>query len=370
MSPSAAKTPKSSKVSKTKARADHEALRSALWPEGTPVPTHDLCCRHCGRENEVEVSSAALTPEACTCGACGGALFLSADEPMTALPAAAYGHPLDARSLSALKSVPGFDRAVKWTMEQLLDRSMRLQLMGSSIRCGEDQLPELHALLERARHRLGLEWPAVLYVTQSPLLNAFTAGVEERVVVVYSSMVSELDDAALLALFGHELGHQHAEHGLYRTVAALLMTGGSLIGPLRLFSLPLQLAMYKWSRCAELPCDRAGFLASRDLGASIRLLVALTAGTATAAGSTTRERSPVALAAFVRQARDLAKMEGASVMDGLVAALLTMRQSHPFPAWRLMHLLQWVESGAYLELLAGGWPGAPARRGREGRTAA
>lgn len=163
--------------------AAQKQLLQALWPKGTEVPTRDLRCRHCGRENELEVSVAALEPGACSCGACGGALFLADDEPMTALPASAYQHPLDARSLAALKSVPGFDRAVKWTMEQLVDRGFRLQLMGNAVRCGEDQLPGLHAVLERARTRLGLEWPSTLYLSQSPLLNAFTVGVEDRAIV-------------------------------------------------------------------------------------------------------------------------------------------------------------------------------------------
>ncbi len=335
-----------------------KALQRALWPKGAPIPSRDLPCRHCGRENEVDVASAALETEACVCGACGEALFLRAQDALEGLGAAAYQHPLDARSLAALKAVPGFDRLVKWTLEQLLDRSLRLQHLGGGLRCSERQLPELHALFQTARSRLGLGFDATLYLTQSPVLNAYTAGVEERAVVVHSGLANELDDDALVALFGHELGHQHAEHGLYRTVAALLMTGGSLIGPLRLLSLPLQLALFKWSRCAELTSDRAGLLASRDLGAALRLLVTLTAGT----GSRVRKKGQFDLAELVAQARELAELEGASAMDGVISALMTMRHTHPMPAWRVMHLLQWVEEGNYLELLTGAVPGAPPKR--------
>ncbi len=32
---------------------------------------------------------------------------------------------------------------------------------------------------------------------------------------------------------------------------------------------------------------------------------------------------------------------------------MTLDASHPFAAWRVMHLLQWVESGNYLDILAG-----------------
>ena len=334
------------------------ALQRALWPKGTAIPSRDITCRRCGRENEVDVASAALETEACVCGACGKALFLRPRDPLSGLDVGAYQHPLDARSLAALKAVPGFDRLVKWMMEQLLDRSLKLQHLGAGLRCNERQLPELHALFQTARQRLGLPFDATLYLTQSPVLNAYTGGVEERVVVVHSVLANELDDDALIALFGHELGHQHAEHGLYRAVAALLMTGGSLIGPLRLFSLPLQLALFKWSRCAELTCDRAGLLASRDLGAALRLLVTLTAGT----GQRLRKKGQFDLAELVAQARELAELEGANAMDGVISALMTMRQTHPMPAWRVMHLLQWVEEGNYLDLLTGAAPGIPGRR--------
>ncbi len=33
--------------------------------------------------------------------------------------------------------------------------------------------------------------------------------------------------------------------------------------------------------------------------------------------------------------------------------LLTMNQSHPFIAWRMMNLLEWVEHGNYLDIMAG-----------------
>jgi Zn-dependent protease with chaperone function len=115
----------------------------------------------------------------------------------------------------------------------------------------------------------------------------------------------------------------------------------------QLVTLPLQLALLKWSRCAELTCDRAGLLACRDLGASLRLLLTLCGGQSAA--------SPrFDLAAFVAQARELEQLQADDALDGLVGAFLELGRSHPLPAWRLMHLVQWAERGSYLELLARG----------------
>jgi Zn-dependent protease with chaperone function len=306
--------------------------------------------------NEIDVATAALEPEACECGACERALFLDGDEPLKGLPATEYQHPLDANSLRALKSVPGFDRGLKWLMEQVLDRSSRLQLMSSALRCGKDQFPKLRALADVASSRLGIDFPVTLYLVQQPVLNALTTGVEERAVVVHSAMLDQMTDDELVAIMGHELGHLHAEHQLYKTMASIIVMGGTaFFMPLRLLSIPLQLALAKWARCSELTSDRAGLLATRDLGASVRVLLKLIAGDSPGVA----KRGPASIAALVKQARELEKMEGSSVLDGLMAALLTLRQTHPYPAWRLMHLLQWVESGSYLDIISGKYQRAP-----------
>lgn len=333
-------------------RTATKELRRALWPNDSKVPTRDIVCRHCGRENEIDVATAALETDDCECGACGEALFLGAGEALQGMSSAAYQHPLDANSLGALKSVPGFDRGLKWLMEQLVDRSFRLQFMSSALRCGEDQFPRIRGLLDLASSRLGVEFPVTLYLTQQPFINAMTSGVEERVVVLYTAMLDQMSDEELVAVIGHELGHIHADHQLYRTMASLMVYGGTtLFAPLKLLSLPLQLALSRWSRCSELTCDRAGLLAGRNLGTSIQVLLKMIAGNSPGLTS----RGSVSIAAFVRQARELETMEGSSMLDGLMAALLTARQSHPYPAWRLMHLLQWVEHGNYLEILAGSY---------------
>ena len=56
-----------------------------------------------------------------------------------------------------------------------------------------------------------------------------------------------------------------------------------------------------------------------------------------------RRRTTLTIGPFIKQARELAKMESTSALDGFTSLMLTLNQTHPFPAWRLMHLLQWAE---------------------------
>ena len=111
----------------------------------------------------------------------------------------------------------------------------------------------------------------------------------------------------------------------------------------------MRAALAKWSRCSELTADRAGLLACRALGTALRVHLKFAGGNRPG----TVERTELSLGAFTRQARALAEMEEASPFDSAVAVLLSIKRSHPFAAWRLMHLVQWVETGSYLDILAG-----------------
>jgi Zn-dependent protease with chaperone function len=325
-----------------------EQLARALWPQ-KPAPVRVLACRHCGRSNKVPVPAAALDPESCECGACGGALFLGPDEPLTGLASSAYEHALDRKSLDAMKGLPGFSALLRWVLGNVVDRHLRILQMSESVRCGEEQFPELVAMLDQARGRLDYQPKPDLYLKESPSMNAFAGGVGQTPMVgVVGSLLDQCNDAELLTVLGHEIGHLKAEHSLFHAMAHLLNAGvGFGVG--QLLTLPIRKALFKWQRCSELTADRAGLLASRDFLASLTLNLKFAGGNRPGVSS----RTEIKLAPYVQQARDLAQMESDDWLDGVVAALVTLDRSHPFAAWRLMHLLQWVENGSYLEILSG-----------------
>lgn len=329
---------------------DLDALMAALWPDAEKLPTRLLECRHCGKRNKLQVPTAVLEPESCECGACGQALFLPRDERLENISSSAYEHGLDRTALEALKSLPGFPAVMRWVLSNVGERGMRLMNLSSSVLCGEDQFPELVGMLDQARHRLDIPYQPSLFLSESPFFNALTFGVEEPSIVVQGALLDHLDDTQVVAVLGHELGHLHADHVLYRTLANVLASGSAMLGAIgRLLSWPLQKALFKWSRCAELTADRAGLLACRDLPAYLGLLMTMAGGNRPGVKGRTRMQ----LAPFIRQARSLAELESSSWLDGAMATLMTLDASHPFVAWRVMHLLQWVEHGNYLEILAG-----------------
>lgn len=333
---------------------DASEMQRAVWPDGSP--TKVVRCRHCRTRNRVPVATAVVDPASCECGTCEKPLFLRPDEPLEGLRSTSYEHGLDRKSLDALRGVPGFSTVLRKLLAFAAERPMRMYFRSAHVECGPDQFPEMHDLLQLARTRLGTEISPSLFLGHSPHANAGTLGYEDPVLLVHSALVDVLDDDELLAVMGHELGHLCSDHSLYRQMARLLTTGAAVFGGLgTLVTWPLQKALAKWSRCAELTADRAGLLASRDLGASLGALLAL------AGGPRGKDRSRLRLAPFIRQARALAEAEHASVVDGAFALLFTLDASHPFVAWRVMHLIEWVEHGSYLDLMAGDYEGAVAR---------
>jgi hypothetical protein len=83
----------------------------------------------------------------------------------------------------------------------------------------------------------------------------------------------------------------------------------------------------------------------------------------------TSRRTKMRLAPFIRQCRKLARAEIGTSVDGIIGGYLSAGRTHPHVAARVHHLIQWVEHGSYLGILAGQYRRrarpAPPRRSRK-----
>ena len=80
-------------------------------------------------------------------------------------------------------------------------------------------------------------YPAAL-LTQSPIVNASTSGAEQPTIVVNSGILDHLDDPSAVCVLGHELGHIHSDHLVYKLLAAILVQGGAIFGMISVFDHP------------------------------------------------------------------------------------------------------------------------------------
>jgi Zn-dependent protease with chaperone function len=257
----------------------------------------------------------------------------------------AFQHPADRAATAALQQVPYLDAVVKRLIQLGYERALRQAALGSAVRLGDSQLPGIWVLHREVFHVLDIAEVPNLYLTQYPMANAATFGVGEPVVVLYSELVRLLDDEGLRAVLAHEAAHVLSEHVLYQTALIILLRlSGAGRLPL-LAGLPLlaiRTALLEWARAAELSCDRAAAIVTRDPLAVCRSLMTVAAGEA--AGE-------LNLDAFIAQASEYSE-KGRGV-DRLQRLLLQLNLTHPLPVRRVHELLAWVREGDYDRIVGG-----------------
>jgi Zn-dependent protease with chaperone function len=265
----------------------------------------------------------------------------------------AYQHPADRAATAALAKVPYLDEVVRRLVALGYERALRAASLGSAVRLGQEQLPEIWALHRQVFNTLDIEQVPDLYLTQFPLANAFTLGTDKPIVVLNSELVRILDDEGQRVVLAHEAAHIHSDHVLYRTALLILLRLGGAVRLPILAGLPLlaiQLALLEWSRAAELSCDRAAALVTRDPQAVCRALMVMAAGEAA---------DDLNLDAFIAQGMDYA--EGGTGLERVTRLLQQLQVTHPMPVRRVRLLLDWVHEGEYDRMVRGDY----VRRGEE-----
>lgn len=308
---------------------------------------HFVRCRYCGQKNSVKAD---YKNNEANCGKCKLPLSNEGHKKFADLNKHEYIHPLDSKALAALKAIPGVDSSLKKLLEWTGESAIRVMFMASAVKVTPKQCPDLHAKLQIACTTLGVPMPD-LYVQQSPIVNAFTGGVEKPIIVLHSALIERLNDEETLAVIAHEVGHIHAEHVLYLTAARLiealanfgaakLIPGSEIVK--FIISAGIGSALLAWARRAELSCDRAALLVVQDPHVVGRTMMKLAGGTFA---------SKIDYEQFLEQGREFQKNYDAKKLDKFWADIINAGLSHPFPIWRVSEILKWVESGEYDEVM-------------------
>ena len=111
---------------------------------------------------------------------------------LTNISSTAWEHPADRAALNTLRAIPGFDAVIKRIAGFIGDRALRQLFLGSAVRVGPTQRPQLDAMLTEVLATLDWAERPELYVTQSPVLNAAAVGFERPFIVLNSSVLEHL----------------------------------------------------------------------------------------------------------------------------------------------------------------------------------
>jgi Zn-dependent protease with chaperone function len=217
----------------------------------------------------------------------------------------------------------------QWFAQKKDDREQiaaaRLELLKSTYRIERQTQPDLYALAEEVAATLDLELPLTLYQAQHPHgLNACMVDLPGEIHMVLSGPVTTaLASIEVKAVFGHELAHRvlwEKWGGDYRVAEHLLVAlANDAAAP------PVYASTWRlFSLYAELFCDRAAWLVTQDLAATVSTLVKVST-----------ELAEVSAESYLRQADEIFSQEEAKT-EGV---------SHPETYIRARALKLWVEKG-------------------------
>ena len=186
-----------------------------------------------------------------------------------------YAYVMDRKTRAAFERAKPVELAVTSTV-RMFKTVWKSQLLGSAVRVSERQFPRIQSLVKTCADTLQIQTPQV-YIVNSPHLNAATYGTnEESFIMVHSALIDHYTDEELLTVLGHECGHIHNSHVVYLTALHVLTQMARVVTPWVVR--PALVALSAWSRRAEITCDRAGMLCSKDGHVAARALTKLVVG--------------------------------------------------------------------------------------------
>lgn len=274
------------------------------------------------------------------------------------ISAAAFRHPLDSQAEQALRGVPGFDLVARRFVEFTLDRPRFVYLMGNSIEVGPRQYSSIYQLFRECLRDLDIAPEPMLFVSQSPIVNAYAIGQERPSVVLSTGLLDISGSQELRAVMAHELGHLKCGHNTLTQMASWAITVASglaemTFGLSTLVSTGMILAFYEWLRKAELSADRAALLVMDDLNPVLQNMMHL-------AGGSNRYANELDLQEFMRQSQRYQDLD----QDGLNQVYKfflynnlsqNVFQTHPFTVERVSFLQEWANSEEFRQIRVGNY---------------
>jgi Zn-dependent protease with chaperone function len=152
----------------------------------------------------------------------------------------------------------------------------RTELLSSATKISDGQYPRVYGAAKAAGAALRVRVPQ-LFATTAKDIKIKVLGTDDAPHLIVNLEVAEkLDDTELIAALAHELAHVQNGHILYVTAQHYLQHGAAFF--VRWIVQPAIITLNAWSRRAEVTCDRASLLATKDLDKTLTSLVKLELG--------------------------------------------------------------------------------------------
>ncbi len=270
----------------------------------------------------------------------------------------AFRHPLDYQAEQALRSFPGFDLLARKFVEFIHERPRHVYLMGNAIEVGPRQYASIYAILQEYVRDLDVAPEPVLFISQSPMVNAYALGQERPCIVMNTGLLDLMSESEMRSVIAHELGHIKCGHTTLNQMASWVITlmfnlTSMTFGLSKLISTGLILAFYEWLRKAELSADRASLLIMDDLNPILKSMMQLS-------GGSSRYANELNLGEFIRQSEHYQELDQNGLNQVYKFFLYNNLNrgiflSHPFTVERVHYLGEWINSEEYQQIRTGNY---------------
>jgi Zn-dependent protease with chaperone function len=188
---------------------------------------------------------------------------------------AAYAYSGDLKVLRTLDRLRPVRLAIEATV-RMWKSVARAELLGTAVKVSPMQFPNIHELVVKCAETLHIAVPTV-YISPALALNAHTFGTEDDAYIVLNGMlVDHLNENELMSVIAHECGHIQNNHVVFSTALYYLVHFANRF--VKWVVTPAVIALQSWSRRAEITCDRASLLCTRNLEVSQAALLKLALG--------------------------------------------------------------------------------------------
>ncbi len=244
-------------------------------------------------------------------------------------------HPHDRKALTAMKSIPLFDTAVRQMLKIYNERMLHVLNMASNVRVSPKMYPEIYGCVVDICSKLGIDRPEV-YLQQSPFPNAWTYGDTKPYIIITSALVEAADKREIYCVLAHECGHILCHHVLYSTMAHVALEfGSSFVG--KFLSETLLCALFYWTRQSEFSADRVAAYCLDETDTFVRMAIRLS-------GGLKGEFTPTMMQSFIDQAKDYEDEIDESFYNKMFHFMYTVKSSHPFMSLRALEVTRWFKS--------------------------
>ena len=181
-----------------------------------------------------------------------------------------YAYAGDLRLLRTLDRLRPVKMALEATV-RLWRSAARAELLAGAVKASQREQAGVYTLAERCAERLHISMPTIYVALNDRSRAAHTLGTEDECYVVLSGgLVEELTEAELADVIGRQCGKIQNQHVLPATALFYLEHFASRY--VRWIVAPALAALRSWSRRAEVTCDRAGLICTRDIDVSAAAL--------------------------------------------------------------------------------------------------